>query len=53
MASVIANEFTEASSQMYLSSLIQLALVLFVITIIINALAHFLVWSIDRKWKTV
>lgn len=53
MASVIANEFTEASSQMYLSALIQLALVLFVITIIINALAHLLVWSIDRKWKTV
>jgi len=53
MASVIANEFTEASSQMYLSSLIQLALVLFVITIIINALAHLLVWSMNRKWKTV
>ena len=52
MASVIANEFTEASSQMYLSALIQLALVLFVITIIINALAHFLVWSMNRKWKT-
>jgi phosphate transport system permease protein len=52
MASVIANEFTEASSQMYLSALIQLALVLFVITIIINALAQFLVWSMNRKWKT-
>ena len=51
MASVIANEFTEATSQMYLSSLIQLALVLFVITIIINALARLLVWSMDRKWK--
>jgi len=52
MASVIANEFTEASSQMYLSALIQLALVLFVITIIINALAQLLVWSMNRKWKT-
>ena len=51
MASVIANEFTEATSQMYLSSLIELALVLFVITIIINALARLLVWSMDRKWK--
>jgi phosphate transport system permease protein len=52
MASVIANEFTEATSQMYLSALIELALVLFVITIIINALARLLVWSMDRKWKT-
>ena len=52
MASVIANEFTEATSQMYLSALIQLALVLFVITVIINALARLLVWSMDRKWKT-
>ncbi len=52
MASVIANEFTEATSEMYLSALIELALVLFVITIIINALARLLVWSMDRKWKT-
>jgi phosphate transport system permease protein len=51
MASVIANEFTEATSQMYLSSLIQLALVLFVITIIINAFARLLVWSMSRKWS--
>ena len=53
MASVIANEFTEATSEMYLSALIQLALVLFIITIIINALARLLVWSMNRKWKTV
>lgn len=52
MASVIANEFTEATSEMYLSALIQLALVLFVITIIINAFARLLVWSMSRKWKT-
>jgi phosphate transport system permease protein len=52
MASVIANEFTEATSDMYLSALIQLALVLFVITIIINALARLLVWSMNRKWET-
>jgi phosphate transport system permease protein len=51
MASVIANEFTEATSEMYLSSLIQLALVLFVLTIIINALAKLLVWSMERKLR--
>ena len=52
MASVIANEFTEATSEMYLSALIQLAFVLFVITIFVNALARLLVWSMYRKWKT-
>lgn len=51
MASVIANEFTEATSQLYLSSLIELALVLFIITIIINGLARLLVWSMERRWK--
>ena len=36
MASVIANEFTEAASTLYLSSLIELGLVLFLVTVIIN-----------------
>ncbi len=51
MASAVANEFTEASSDMYLNALIELALVLFIISIIINILAHLLVWSTERKWK--
>ena len=51
MASLIANEFTEATSDLYLNSLIELALVLFVITIIINIFARMLVWSTERKWK--
>lgn len=51
MASIIANEFTEATSELYLSALIELALILFVITIIINAAARLLVWSLERKWK--
>jgi phosphate transport system permease protein len=53
MASVLANEFTEATSDLYLSSLIELALVLFVITIIINMGARLLVWSMERKWQKV
>lgn len=36
MASVIANEFTEAASSLYLSSLIELGLVLFLVTVVIN-----------------
>ncbi len=51
MASVLANEFTEATSDLYLNALIELALVLFIITIIINILAHILVWGVERKWK--
>ncbi|HKW75012.1 MAG TPA: phosphate ABC transporter permease subunit PstC [Terriglobales bacterium] len=48
LASVIANEFTEAVGNLYLSSLIEMALVLFVLTLIVNALARVLVWSITR-----
>jgi phosphate transport system permease protein len=36
MASVIANEFTEAASSLYLSALIEIGLVLFLVTVIIN-----------------
>jgi phosphate transport system permease protein len=44
MASLIANEFTEATGALYLSALIQIALVLFAVTIVVNALARGLVW---------
>jgi len=52
MASVIANEFTEATSEMYVSALIQIALVLFVVTIILNALARFIVWGVTKNYRT-
>jgi len=51
MASVIANEFTEATTDMYISALIEIAFILFVITIVVNMLARLLVWSATRKWK--
>src|SRR5271166_2831291 len=46
MASVIANEFTEATGDLYLSALVQIGLALFLVTLIVNALARLLVWSI-------
>ncbi len=49
MASAIANEFTEATSDLYLSALIELALILFVITILINVAARFLMWRIEKR----
>jgi len=45
MASVIANEFTEATGKLYLSALTEIALVLFGLTIVVNALARLLVRS--------
>lgn len=51
MASVIANEFTEATSDMYVSSLIEIALVLFFVTMVLNALARIIVWSVTRKYN--
>jgi phosphate transport system permease protein len=43
LASVIANEFNEVSSDMYLSALIYCGLILFVITVVVNILAYFMV----------
>jgi phosphate transport system permease protein len=48
MASVIANEFSEASDEMYLSALIEIGLALFIVTIIVNAFARVLVWAVTR-----
>ncbi len=43
IAAVIANEFTEASGNIYLSALVELGLVLFVLTMVINGLAQLLI----------
>src|SRR5229473_1893689 len=51
MAAVIANEFTEAAGDLYLDALIEIGLVLFVITLIVNALSRFLIWSVSREIK--
>ena len=44
MASVIANEFTEATGNLYLAALFEIALVLFAITLVLNAVARLLVY---------
>ena len=48
MASVIANEFSEASDDLYLSALIEIGLALFLVTIVVNAIARLLVWAVTR-----
>jgi len=46
MAAVIANEFTEAADDLYLHALVEIGLVLFVVTILINALSRLLIWRV-------
>ncbi len=48
MASVLANEFAEATEDLYLSALIEVGLGLFLVTIVVNGLARLLVWSVTR-----
>jgi len=48
LASVIANEFSEATGDLYLSALFEIGLALFLVTIVVNALARLLVWSVTR-----
>jgi phosphate transport system permease protein len=49
MAAVIANEFTEAANALYVSALIEIGLVLFIITLLVNVLSRGLIWSMARQ----
>jgi len=48
IASVIANEFTEATDNLYLSALVEIGLILFLVTFVVNGAAKLLVWSVTR-----
>ncbi len=52
MASIIANEFSEATFELYRQSLIEIGLVLFAITLLLNIIARFLVWRVARRIPT-
>jgi phosphate transport system permease protein len=49
IASAIANEFTEATGDLYLSALVELGLILFLVTFVVNGIARLLVWNVTRK----
>jgi phosphate transport system permease protein len=49
MSSIIANEFTEATSDLYLSAIAEIGLLLFLVTIILNILARLLVWRVGKQ----
>jgi phosphate transport system permease protein len=53
MAAVIANEFTEAAEELYLAALIEIGLVLFIITLLVNALSRMLIWTMARPAKKI
>jgi phosphate transport system permease protein len=54
MAAVIANEFAEAADDLHLSALVEVGLVLFIITLIVNFASRLLIWNMtrDRQPKT-
>src|SRR6185437_16174346 len=52
LASVIANEFTEATGDLYVSALIEIGLALFLVTIVVNGIARILVWAVTRGSST-
>ena len=48
ISSLIANEFSEATDDLHLAALMALGTVLFVITLVVNAVARWLVWRVGR-----
>jgi phosphate transport system permease protein len=49
MAAVLANEFAEAAQDLYLHALVEIGLVLFIITLVINVMSRGLIWSLGRQ----
>jgi len=49
MAAVIANEFSEAVDELHLHALIEIGLVLFIITLAVNAASRLLIWNMTRQ----
>ena len=51
MSAVIANEFAEAADELHLHALVEIGLVLFIITLLVNSLSRLLIWSMARSAK--
>jgi phosphate transport system permease protein len=49
MASIIANEFTEATNALHLNALFEIGLVLFLFTLLLNLFARLLVWRVAQR----
>jgi phosphate transport system permease protein len=51
MAAVIANEFAEAADHLHLHALVEIGLVLFIITLIVNVISRAFIWSLGRQMR--
>ena len=51
MPATIVNQFTEASGQLYLSALVEMALLLMAVAVVLNAVARVLVWGVTRRYQ--
>ncbi len=51
MASLIANQFSEATNDLHLSALMAVGFVLFALTLIVNGIARWLVWRVARRTR--
>ena len=49
MPRVIANEFSEAADDLYLHALIEIGLLLFIITLLVNGVSRLLIWRMGRQ----
>ena len=49
IASALANEFAEASEPLYLSALVELGLILFVVSLVLQVLAHLWLKSLSKS----
>jgi phosphate transport system permease protein len=51
MASVLANEFSEATGKIYISMLIEIGLLLFIVSLVVNIVARLLVWNASGRGR--
>jgi phosphate transport system permease protein len=52
MAAVLANEFSEATTTLHIHALVEIGLLLFVLTLIINVISRAFIWSLGRQVTT-
>ncbi|HEY2435476.1 MAG TPA: phosphate ABC transporter permease subunit PstC [Vicinamibacterales bacterium] len=52
MAAVLANEFAEAATPLHIDALVEIGLVLFAMTLVINAISRAFIWSLGRQTRT-
>ena len=51
MASILATQYAEADNKLHLSALTAVGLTLFIVTLIFNSIALFLIWRMKKKWS--